>query len=46
MERCCSYYLSTYLLMSVRRPTGVQGDISSDLLSDMDVNKIDNLLWL
>jgi len=24
----------------------VQGDIASDLLSDMDVNKIDNLLWL
>jgi len=24
----------------------LQGDITSDLLSDMDVNKIDNLLWL
>ena len=24
----------------------VQRDIASDLLSDMDVNKIDNLLWL
>jgi len=24
----------------------VQGDMTSDLLSDMDVNKIDNLLWL
>jgi len=24
----------------------VQGDITPDLLSDMDMNKIDNLLWL
>jgi len=34
--------LSTFALFVDR----VQGDITSDLLSDMDVNKIDNLLWL
>jgi len=34
------------LISLVFGSVAVQGDITSDLLSDMDVNKIDNLLWL